>query len=469
MFLRAAFIILALNNLALHIYVAAETPSTLPTYKTWSSIGCQRDSVDGRVLKHLVTLTNTTVEACLDACAVDNYALGGLEFGHECFCGNAILYDYLEAPSCTLPCVGNASELCGGPESLSIYQNANMPFTIGNGSVVENYGLWSLWACVEENENENGGLLPHGPKVPIPTEEMTVERCADGCTAAFFTTAGLERGQECHCGNITTPWPSGWESTSFSECNLPCLGNATELCGGTLDGGRFFAYSNLPEVASAPPEWLEQGCWIDDVASNGGKHLLPHAPNVTIPSAEMTVEKCISACNTTAGGAGYNISAGLVNGDECWCGDYSTTPGVPAQNACDARCTGNGREVCGGTNLMFIYGTPVIALQSYSIFFGTWTLQGCFIDNEASPLLPNRPTLLPDFMTARHCLDSCWSLNFSSAGVEQGNECWCGNITDTSIVQAPISDCNARCSDDPFESCGGDNRLQMYHFSGTFE
>lgn len=64
------------------------------------------------------------------------------------------------------------------------------------------------------------------------------------------------------CGNITTPWPSGWESTSFSECNLPCLGNATELCGGTLDEGRFFAYSNLPEVAAAPPAWLEQGCWM---------------------------------------------------------------------------------------------------------------------------------------------------------------------------------------------------------------
>lgn len=61
------------------------------------------------------------------------------------------------------------------------------------------------------------------------------------------------------------------------------------------------------------------------------------------------------------------------------CGDYSTTPGLPAQNACDTRCTGNGREVCGGTNLMLIYGTPVTALQSYFTFFGTWTLQGCFV------------------------------------------------------------------------------------------
>ncbi|KAJ7487936.1 WSC domain-containing protein, partial [Mycena latifolia] len=228
--------------------------STLPTYKTWTSIGCQRDSVQGRVLKHLITLSNATVEACLDACIVDNYALAGLEDGHECFCGNAILYKYPQAPACTFPCSGNSSELCGGPESLSLYQNANMPFTIGNASLLSTSGLWGEWGC-------NGGLLAHGPKVPIPTEEMSVERCTDGCAAAFFHTAGLERGQECFCGNITQPWPSGWESTSLFECNLPCLGNATEFCGGTLDEGRFVAYSMLPELAPAPLEWVQQACW----------------------------------------------------------------------------------------------------------------------------------------------------------------------------------------------------------------
>lgn len=113
MFLRAASIILALNNLALHIYAVGAShsswlyslasgrcPPLCPRTRLGPQSGAKgphqlsarlfhinilrRDSVDGRVLKHLVTLTNTTVEACLDACAVDDYALGGLEFGHEC-------------------------------------------------------------------------------------------------------------------------------------------------------------------------------------------------------------------------------------------------------------------------------------------------------------------------------------------------------------------------------------------------
>jgi hypothetical protein len=53
---------------------------------------------------------------------------------------------------------------------------------------------------------------------------------------------------------------------------------------------------------------------INETFRNGGMHLLPHAPNVTIPSAEMTVEKCISACSNSAG---YNASAGVILGDEC--------------------------------------------------------------------------------------------------------------------------------------------------------
>ncbi|KAJ7688307.1 hypothetical protein B0H17DRAFT_1069011 [Mycena rosella] len=62
-------------------------------------------------------------------------------------------------------------------------------------------------------------------------------------------------------------------------------------------------------------------------------------------------------------------------------------------------------------------------------------------------------------------MDSCAGMSFTSAGVELGNECWCGNISYTPApgVMASISDCNSRCTDDPFETCGGVNRLQLYH------
>jgi hypothetical protein len=111
--------------------------------------------------------------------------------------------------------------------------------------------------------------------VPIPGEQMTVERCLDGCMAAGYNAAALEAGQvgflslsdlsnECmidctpigmlyvplscyflaaplyltdpmsDCDLATEPQPPGWESTNSFECADPCLANATEVCGGLI-------------------------------------------------------------------------------------------------------------------------------------------------------------------------------------------------------------------------------------------
>lgn len=94
-----------------------------------------------------------------------------------------------------------------------------------------------------------GRTLPHQPLTPIPYQQMTVEGCLDACGASGYTSAGLEYGQyvsisavridllltvldrECWCANIAS-WPPS-ESTVDGECAMPCLGNATEYCGGS--------------------------------------------------------------------------------------------------------------------------------------------------------------------------------------------------------------------------------------------
>ncbi|KAJ6610549.1 WSC domain-containing protein [Mycena sp. CBHHK59/15] len=221
----------------------SQAATTVLGYKEWKSIGCRGDSTSGRALKHLVAVASRsmTVESCLDACAVDEYALGGVEYGDECYCGNALLYAYGTSEACNKPCSGNTSEICGGPHALNVYQYADTPFTTGPASSLGSYKRWDLWGCLEELFPFGPRLLPHRPIVPIPAEKMTVERCLDGCQAAGYNAAGLEYGQECFCDSIddgAQEAPSGWESTSNFECNYPCLANATEICGGSImEGG----------------------------------------------------------------------------------------------------------------------------------------------------------------------------------------------------------------------------------------
>jgi hypothetical protein len=72
---------------------------------------------------------------------------------------------------------------------------------------------------------EGNRILTNDPAAPIPADQMTVQKCIDGCAAAGFSSAGLEYGHECHCGNIS--FPPG-NVADINDCNMPCLGDASE-------------------------------------------------------------------------------------------------------------------------------------------------------------------------------------------------------------------------------------------------
>ena len=48
------------------------------------------------------------------------------------------------------------------------------------------------------------------------------------------------------------------------------------------------------------------------------------------------------------------------------------------------------------------------------------------------------------------------------AGLENGDGCYCGNSEDKFIPTDP-EECNAPCTGDPNEFCGGSWRLQVYY------
>ena len=55
---------------------------------------------------------------------------------------------------------------------------------------------------------------------------MTVQKCIDGCAASGYTSAGVEYGSECYCGNVS--YQPG-QSAAQNECSMACLGDASEL------------------------------------------------------------------------------------------------------------------------------------------------------------------------------------------------------------------------------------------------
>ena len=65
------------------------------------------------------------------------------------------------------------------------------------------------------------------PDAKIINDYMTTEKCKNFCFGKNFHFAGVEYADECYCGNKR---PSNEKPSS--ECNSPCAGNDTQICGG---------------------------------------------------------------------------------------------------------------------------------------------------------------------------------------------------------------------------------------------
>lgn len=68
-------------------------------------------------------------------------------------------------------------------------------------------------------------------------------------------------------------------------------------------------------------------------------------------------------------------------------------------------------------------------------------------------------------MTLQTCLQNC--TGFTYWGTEYGSQCYCGDTLASSSTSAPFSECNMVCSGDPYEYCGGSDRLELYSTIAT--
>ena len=66
--------------------------------------------------------------------------------------------------------------------------------------------------------------------VTTQSDTNTPAACVQSCAAAGFGYAGVEFGDECHCG---TGLDENLVDAGPDACNVPCTGDATLSCGGS--------------------------------------------------------------------------------------------------------------------------------------------------------------------------------------------------------------------------------------------
>ncbi|KAK6605961.1 WSC domain-containing protein [Botrytis cinerea] len=105
--------------------VSSSTPAAISGY---SYAGCYADQESNRALSG-VTFADVGVgavssTACVAYCEGKGYSVAGTEYGGQCFCGQNLPSQTLNASECAMACEGDANEICGGSLALSVYSKS---------------------------------------------------------------------------------------------------------------------------------------------------------------------------------------------------------------------------------------------------------------------------------------------------------------------------------------------------------
>jgi hypothetical protein len=268
-------------------------PTTL--FFQYSDQGCFSYSSSIRALSGTSLLGNSdnSVEACAAFC-LPTYSLFGVENGQDCWCGNSINSQAQTLPeiSCNTNCTEPDGSVCGGSSAIEIY-GIKTSFTVSSTSTSTSMSstiqssssssttttqssssstssspsstptspTYCSWGCYTEATN----IRALSEAALVNYMSMTVEICANFCLVQQGQQLfGVEYGGECYCGDTLN---TDSASTMSSDCNMPCGGNAAELCGA---GNRLNFYGlskpSTPTSTSAtsqPTGYTYQGCYTE--------------------------------------------------------------------------------------------------------------------------------------------------------------------------------------------------------------
>ena len=257
---------------------------------------------------------------------------------------------------------------------------------------------------------------------------MTRQKCRQICTNGYFVYFGLQwdsivgrNGTNCYCGNsINEP-----TYVSMLECTKPCSGNPLEFCGGVLK-------MNILKTQTKCEKEREK-------ARASGGALGGYVPQCwTLEEWEhykndSNIDLDVNGVNVGA----YKWEQTWASTDTSWCVDLD--------------------------------GNRLNTTDTKTVDFCSPFYTGQCINDPISDRRLNGAYFSDDYLSRRKCLDACKSAFYRYAGVENGRDCYCGNKlepyysnpnwgvgTKENARIIPDIECDAPCSGDLSEKCGGE-------------
>ena len=157
----------------------------------------------------------------------------------ECYCSASLSAIAKPDSDCFFPCSGDIGQTCGGASRIAIYKDPTFS-NVSSGA----YTGYIFKGCYTEATNGRALALR---QTNLGFSNMTVESCLTSCKSQGFSrnasiptflvvfianpriVAALEYSGECYCDLSLA---NGAVPTSPVNCNTPCNGNPSQICGG---------------------------------------------------------------------------------------------------------------------------------------------------------------------------------------------------------------------------------------------
>ncbi|PVG02883.1 WSC-domain-containing protein [Serendipita vermifera] len=271
---------------------------------------------------------------------------------------------------------------------------------------------YNLLGCF--SELSDGALLL---ETVAPWNATSLKTCVESCytfSSTPFVYAGIFNGIECRCGNEL---PAGATQVEQANCKTPCAAGTDLWCGGPSAYQVYkLPFTPTPPATQDPTQPVEEPT--------------PSSSPILSDSLDGTIAESPAPSSDPASSESPD-------------GTIVDNP-IPSPTA----------DVPSNTE-------PTIP-SSLTISNGlTFSAAGCLNDLfEPTSRLLRGPFFKSDAMTPTVCADSCFKSGYPYAGVEYGNECYCGSAV--FVKDLPIDGCRQACSGDASVACGAPGQLGLY-------
>jgi len=223
------------------------------TFNDMTYQGCWTDRGVRSLATQLSDDPKNTVQSCTKRCADAGFALAGLEFATQCYCGDQLTSQATQVTErgCFQACAGDKTQTCGGSSRLSLW-GTGKPIILQPPRNPSSVGSYKYAGCYKDNQGRKA--MPVGKP---GGSSLTLEKCATAC--AGYNYFGTEYATECTCANTIVG--SDNAKTLDSECSMPCSGDPTQFCGAgnrlslySLNGGPVVYQGSQNPTSTASPD-----------------------------------------------------------------------------------------------------------------------------------------------------------------------------------------------------------------------